>query len=237
MRLLLISNSASPGETYLEKPGADIARHLGDAKGDVVFIPFAGVTMTFDDYVTKVNAALAPHGVKVRGIHTFDEPLRAIAEAKAIMIGGGNTFRLLKMMQESGIINAIRERVKAGVPYVGWSAGANVACPTICTTNDMPIVEPLSFEALGFVPFQINPHYLDAHPEGHGGETREQRIREYLVANPGVRVVGLREGSRMFYEGDKLTLVGEHTARLFLFGDEPREVAPSEDVNFLLRKP
>lgn len=234
MRLLLISNSASPGETYLEKPAADIARHLGDAKGDVVFIPFAGVTMTFDDYVAKVNQALAPHGVTVRGIHTFDEPLRAIAEAGAIMIGGGNTFRLLKMMQESGILHAIRERVRAGVPYVGWSAGANVGCPTICTTNDMPIVEPLSFEALGFVPFQINPHYLDAHPEGHGGETREQRIREYLVANPHKYVVGLREGSRLLYEGGRLSLIGEKTMRLFRYGEEPREIASGEDLGFLL---
>lgn len=237
MKLLLISNSASPGESYLEKPGQDIARHLGNAKGEVVFIPFAGVIPTFDEYVEKVNKALAPHGVKVRGIHTFGEPLRAIAEAKAIMIGGGNTFRLLRMMQEGGILHTIRERVRAGVPYVGWSAGANVACPTICTTNDMPIVQPLSFEALNLVPFQINPHYLDVHPDNHGGETREQRIMEYIAANPGKYVIGLREGSRLLLEGDKLTMLGEKKARIFLQGKAPREIKPTADVNFLMTAP
>lgn len=237
MRLLLISNSASPGECYLEKPRADIARFLGDeAKQDVVFIPFAGVTFSFDQYVDKVNDALAEVGVKVRGVHQFKEPLKAIAEAKAIMVGGGNTFQLTKMMQEQGLIYAIRERVQAGVPYVGWSAGSNVACPTICTTNDMPIVQPESFKALNLVPFQINPHYLDHHPSNHGGETREQRLLEYIVANPDMYVAGLREGSRFWIEGNELKLIGEHSLRIFKHGKEPYELRPEADLSFLMKK-
>lgn len=235
MRLLLISNSASPGESYLEKPASDIASFLGDAKEGVLFIPFAGVTFTFDEYVDKVNNALASVGVKVRGVHTFDDPVKAVSEAKAIMVGGGNTFQLAKMMQEQGLIEAIRAAVKGGTPYVGWSAGSNVACPTIRTTNDMPILEPASFDVLNLIPFQINPHYLDAHPSNHGGETREQRILEFVAANRDMYVAGLREGSRFFVEEGKLTLKGDHTLRVFKYGEEPKEYAPTDDLQFLMK--
>ena len=184
MKLLLISNSASPGEKYLEKAATDLAQHLGKAGENTLLIPFAAVTYSFDEYVEKVNTALSDYHIQVTGIHSYPDPIAAVNRAEAILVGGGNTFQLIKMMQEQGLIRAIRERVLyGGVPYAGWSAGSNVACPTICTTNDMPVVEPQSFEAFGFVPYQINPHYLDAHPEGHGGETREQRILEYIAAN------------------------------------------------------
>lgn len=236
MRLLLISNSASPGESYLERSREHIGTFLGDAKANVVFIPYAGVTFTFDQYVEKVNTALAPVGVQVRGVHTFEEPLKAVMEATAVVVGGGNTFQLLKMMQEQGLLEVIRERVKGGMPYVGWSAGSNVACPTIRTTNDMPIVEPRSFEALNLIPFQINPHYLDAHPENHGGETREQRLLEFIEANPETYVAGLREGSRFLVEGGKLSLIGERSLRIFHKGKEPYEVTCEDDLAFLLRK-
>lgn len=235
MRLLLISNSASPGESYLEKPAHDIANFLGETKESVVFIPFAGVTFSFDSYVDKVNKALGEVGVKVQGIHTFPDPVRAIMDASAIMIGGGNTFQLTKMMQEQGIIEAIRERVLAGVPYVGWSAGSNVACPTICTTNDMPIVEPQSFDVLNLVPFQINPHYLDSHPSDHGGETREVRILEYIEANPTKYVAGLREGGRFLVEDGEITLIGEKSLRVFKKGEEIHEYEPGADLQFLMQ--
>lgn len=237
MRLLLISNSASPGESYLEKPASDIKSFLGDERSkEVVFIPFAGVTFSFDEYVEKVNKALSGVGVTVKGIHTFENPIKAIMEAKAIMVGGGNTFQLTKMMQEQGLIQAIREAVKSGTPYLGWSAGSNVACPTLCTTNDMPILEPISFEALNLIPFQINPHYLDAHPTNHGGETREQRLLEYIAANRDMYVVGLREGSRFLIEDDKITLKGENNLRVFKYGEEIKEYKPSEDLSFLMKR-
>lgn len=236
MRLLLISNSASPGETYLEKPAQDISDFLGSVKGEILFIPFAGVTFSFDDYVQKVNKALNPVGVSVKGIHSYNDPIEAVNRAKAIMVGGGNTFQLTKMMQEQGLIEPIRQAVQNGVPYVGWSAGSNVACPTICTTNDMPILEPMSFNALNLIPFQINPHYLDAHPSNHGGETREVRILEYIEVNPNMYVAGLREGCRFLIEDNKISLIGSRTLRVFKKGVEIKEYEPGSDLQFLLNR-
>lgn len=235
MKLLLISNSASPGESYLEKPLQDIKNFVKRNKKNIIFIPFAGVTLTYDEYTDKVNKALSEIGLKVTGIHTCANPLEAVLNADAIFVGGGNTFMLTKMMQEQGILHAIRERVKQGIPYVGWSAGSNVTCPTLCTTNDMPIVEPESFKALALIPFQINPHYLDANPANHGGETREQRILEYIQANQDMYVVGLREGSRLWVEKGKIQLKGDHPMRLFKYGKEIRELGTQEDINFLLK--
>lgn len=235
MRLLLISNSASPGEKYLERASEDLAAFLGDTKDNVLLIPYAAVTYSFDEYVTKVNDALGHLGVKVHGVHEAKDPIQAVREASAILVGGGNTWQLTRMMQEQGLMEVIRERVLAGVPYSGWSAGSNVACPTLSTTNDMPITEPQSFHSLRLVPFQINPHYLDAHPSNHGGETREMRIQEYTIANPTVYVVGLREGSRLLVEDDRMSLLGERPMRLFYSREEPREIQPGEDVSFLLK--
>lgn len=235
MRLLLISNSASPGEKYLEKAGDDLAKFLDNATDNIVFVPYAAVTYSFDEYVTKVNNALGHHGIKVHGVHEAKDPIQALRDASAILVGGGNTWQLTRMMQEQGLMEVIREQVLAGVPYSGWSAGSNVACPTLSTTNDMPITEPQSFHTLRLIPFQINPHYLDAHPSNHGGETREMRIQEYITSNPTIYVAGLREGSRLLVEGDRMTLLGSNPMRLFHNGEEPRELAPGEDVSFLLR--
>lgn len=207
---------------------------LSEAKDRIIFIPFAAVTFSFDEYVEKVNKALEQYDIRVTGIHAEKDPIRTITEASAIMVGGGNTFQLLLMMQEAGLTWAIRERIFRGAPYVGWSAGSNVACPTICTTNDMPIVMPYCFGALDMVPFQINPHYLDAHPSDHGGETREQRLNEYIAANPGKYVVGLREGCRIFVEEGKIRMAGNKPARIFRHGEAPYELQPSDDFQFLL---
>jgi dipeptidase E len=155
--------------------------------------------------------------------------------AEAIAVGGGNTFHLLKGMYEADILDAIRDRVRQGMPYMGWSAGSNVACPTIRTTNDMPIVEPPSFNALGLVPFQINPHYTDDHLEGHQGETREERLAEFIRANPGVYVVGLREGSMLRVEGDQLSLLGNKPAKVFLSGKEVIEYSGEDSLQFVMR--
>ena len=173
-------------------------------------------------------------GIRVRSVHRAKDPARMVREAEALCVGGGNTFALAKKMQEQGLMAAILRKIKAGTPYVGWSAGSNVACPTICTTNDMPIVEPQSFRAVGAVKFQINPHYLDANPEGHAGETREQRILEYIEANPRRWVAGLREGCMLRHAEGKLELIGKRPMRMFRKGMEPFEVQPGSDLSFLL---
>ena len=233
MRLLLISNSTNAGEAYLDYPKHNIKDFLG-AIDEVVFVPYAAVTFSFDAYKEKVQNRFDEIGVKVHSVHDFDDPAQAVRQAKAIVVGGGNTFQLTKMMQEQGLIEAIGERVRSGVPYVGWSAGSNVACPTICTTNDMPILEPKSFRVTGLIPFQINPHYLDAHPDGHAGETREQRLEEYIAANPDMYVAGLREGCMFRIEGHKMELIGNRSLRVFKHGQEPKEYQPG-DVSFLLK--
>ena len=233
MRLLLISNSTNAGEEYLKYPIGDIQKFLSCAN-EVVFIPYAAVTFSYDEYAAKVQKRFDEIDIHVRPIHREADPVKAIMEAEAIMVGGGNTFALTKKMQEQGLISAIRDRIMEGVPYVGWSAGSNVACPTIRTTNDMPILEPESFDVVGAVKFQINPHYLDVNPEGHAGETREQRIEEFIAANPDVYVAGLREGCMLRVEGDKLTLKGPRTLRVFKYGEAPRELKEGDDLSFLM---
>ena len=233
MKLLLISNSTNAGEPYLQYPMPRIDAFLGAVR-EVVFVPYAAVTFSYAEYEAKVQARFAEAGIKVRSVHRAQDPRHMIREAQAICIGGGNTFALTRKLQEQGLIKAILTKIKAGTPYMGWSAGSNVCCPTICTTNDMPIVEPESFKAIGAVKFQINPHYLDANPEGHAGETREQRIMEYIQANPRRYVVGLREGCMLRYEEGKLELIGDRPMRIFKKGIEPYEVHAGDDLSFLL---
>jgi dipeptidase E len=157
-----------------------------------------------------------------------------MSEAEALAVGGGNTWKLLKTIRDNKLIEIIQKRVREGMPYIGWSAGSNMACPTIMTTNDMPVVEPGSFSAFNLIPFQINPHYLDANPEGHAGETREQRIEEFIEANPDVYVVGLREGTMLLAENKDLRLTGTRNARIFRKGSLPLEIQPEENISFLL---
>jgi len=237
MRLLLISNSTNAGEAYLEYPKENIRRFLGKEKMTALFIPYAAVTFSYDDYESKVKNRFMEIGHDVVSIHHFSDPVKAVREAKAIVVGGGNTWMLLKYLQKNKLIEPIRERVLSGLPYVGWSAGSNVASPTIRTTNDMPVTEPDNFNAFNLIPFQINPHYLDANPLGHAGETREQRILEFIEANPGIFVAGLREGTMFYVEDGKISLAGPRKARIFLKDHEPFEVAPGEDISFLLKKP
>lgn len=234
MRLLLISNSTNAGESYLEHAGGDIENFLGNKVKKVLFIPYAAV-FSFDEYQKKVSQKFDEFGVKVDSLHNYSLPekRKAVEEAEAIVVGGGNTFHLLKYLQQEGLVELIRRVVLGGTPYIGWSAGANVACPTICTTNDMPITEPESFHALNLVRFQINPHYLDVYPEGHAGETREMRINEFLVVNPYIYTVGLREGSKMLVEKGEVWLLGNKNARIFKNGEAPLELAPGDDFDFL----
>ena len=233
MKLLLISNSTNAGEAYLQYPIGQIASFLEGVK-EIAFVPYAAVTFSYAEYEAKVQARFDEIGIKVRSVHRAKDPRKMIREAEAICVGGGNTFALTKKMQEQGLIQAIRSKIAKGTPYVGWSAGSNVTCPTICTTNDMPIVQPESFKAIGAVKFQINPHYLDANPEGHAGETREQRILEYIKANPRRWVVGLREGCMLKYVDGKLELIGSRPMRIFKRNQAAYEVQSGDDLSFLL---
>ena len=234
MRLLLISNSTNAGEQYLDYPKLEIAKFLGTKKVTALFIPYAGVTFSFDEYEKKVASRFREVGHDIVSIHNFSDPVEAVNQAEAIVVGGGNTWNLLKMIQENGLIEPVRKKILGGTPYIGWSAGSNMACPTIRTTNDMPITEPSSFSAFGLIKFQINPHYLDANPAGHAGETREQRINEFLEINPGVGVVGLREGTMLLVENNTIRLIGPRNLRYFIKGSPPAEYAPGANINFLL---
>ncbi len=232
-RLLLLSNSATPGEEPLEYARAEIQSFLGAQLRRVLFVPFAGVMKSFEEYTASVHARFEGFGYELDSVHEASDPRAAILTAEAIVVGGGNTFHLLRELYETNIIEAIRARIEAGTPYIGWSAGANVACPTIRTTNDMPIVEPPGLAALNLVPFQINPHFTDARLEGHGGETREERLAEFLVANAGVYVVGLRERTMLRIEGARRSLVGARPARIFIKGQPAAELNPGDALDFL----
>lgn len=236
MKLLLISNSTNLGEPYLDYPKNEIGKMLGEKPVNALFIPYAAVLFSFSDYEKKVKERFKEVGHDITSIHHFDNPVKAVQEAEAIVVGGGNTWQLTKMVQDKNLIPAVRNKVLNGTPYIGWSAGSNLACPTIKTTNDMPIIEPDSFDVFNLIPFQINPHYLDATPEGHAGETREARIKEFIGVNREVYVVGLREGTMLKMEGKTLKLIGKRKARLFKYGQPPRELTANDDLSFLLTK-
>jgi dipeptidase E len=229
MTLLLLSNSTNYGGGYLDHAMTAIRELLAGVRS-LVFVPFA--LHDPDAYTARVRARFAREGIAVRGVGLEEGP-QAVEGAEAVFVGGGNTFRLLLGLQECDLVHALRERVLAGMPYLGASAGTNVAAPTIMTTNDMPIVEPLGFDALHLVPFQINPHYIDADPASvHMGETREQRLLEYLEENPWP-VVGLREGGWLRVEGSSVRLESA-SARLFRRGRDPEDVQPPAELGRLL---
>jgi len=232
MRALLISNSTLHGSGYLDHAEKDIREFVG-ASGRVLFVPYA--LADHDGYAEIARKRFERMGYELYSIHQEDDPARALGRANSIFIGGGNTFRLLKALYDKSLLQLITERVREGFPYIGASAGSNMACPTLKTTNDMPIVEPPSFNALGLIKFQINPHYLDPDPNTkHMGETREERLRQYLEENE-VPVVGLREGSMLWVEDDKVTLRGITDARVFKRGVEPFEIKPGARVDEVLR--
>jgi len=242
--LLLVSNSTNAGEAYLGWP-RNFIKDFYNAHGvkNILFIPYAGVnlapeslTASWDAYEKRVAGVFAELGLNIKSIHQYADPVAAVNEAEAVAVGGGNTFHLVYEMHRTGVMKAMRERVLNGMPYAGWSAGANVACPTMKTTNDMPITEPESFNCLNVVPFQINPHYLDVNPQGHGGETRQQRIEEFLSVNRQMKVVGLREGTLLRIEGDSIKLMGNRPMVVFSYGNEVVEYNSEQDIRFLLNQ-
>ena len=214
-----------------EAAAAEAAGLQGVTK--VLFIPYAGVSIGYDDYHTLVQQALAPHGIKVNSIHQYADARQAVADAQAIAIGGGNTFHLLYQLYQQQLIECIRQKVQSGTPYIGWSAGANVAGQSIRTTNDMPIIEPASFNALNLLPLQLNPHYTDYKPEGFHGETRDMRLAEFMRLHPATPIIALPEGTALKRCGNSLTLLGREGGYLFLGGNKAPLAENSDLAEFL----
>ena len=234
MQLLLLSSSRAHNSEYLA-PYMSWIEHQLQGIDELLFISYAGVSVSDDNYLSQVAGALAPLSIKVSSLHQYSDPKKAVNEAKAIAVGGGNTFQLLHKLYQQDTVQLIRERVTAGVPYIGWSAGSNIAGATIRTTNDMPIVEPASFDALNLLPLQLNPHYSDYKPEGFHGETRDMRLAEFMVLNPTTPIIALPEGTALKRTGDNLTLLGLDGGYLFKGGDKTA-IAENSDLSYFLEK-
>ena len=231
--LIIASTSTLHRGDYLEYLLPELSIHFKDCK-TLLFVPFARPGgISHDDYTAKVATAFSSIGIAVKGLHTFENPIEAIQKAEGIFTGGGNTFLLVTKLYELGLMNVLVEAVKDGIPYLGTSAGSNITGLTMQTTNDMPIIYPPSFKTLGLIPFNLNPHYLDPDMNStHMGETRETRIKEFHQFNT-IPVLGLREGSWLDVKGDKVTLKGDLSARLFRQNQEPVELETGSDLSFL----
>ncbi|MCF1458900.1 MAG: dipeptidase PepE [Shewanella sp.] len=218
---LMLSASKEGNTPYLShalpfiQPLTTTAKHW-------LFIPFAGVSLNYDDYLERVKQGLGSLDIDIGSIHQFGDPHQALAQADGIMVGGGNTFHLLHELYRYDLVDTIKQAVASGKPYIGWSAGSNITGQSIRTTNDMPIIEPPSFNALNILPFQLNPHYTNYVQAGHNGETRAQRLKEFTCVAPDTPVVGIQEGSALWRRGDTLTLMG--TKEAFLFKGELQEI-------------
>ena len=233
-RILLISNSTVYGRGYLDHVEQEIKAFLGEGKC-ILFFPYA--LYDRDGYAAKAKARFAAMGYSLESVHHAADPQKAVEITDAFFIGGGNTFRLLKALQDVDLLGAIGRKAKSGVPYIGSSAGSNVAGPTIKSTKDMPIVQPRSFDSLGLVPFQISPHFQDPDPNSkHMGETQEERILQFLEENE-TPVVGIREGAWLICEYGAVTLKGEAGARIFRRGEIPVEAKPGENIVDLVGGP
>ena len=229
-KILLASTSTLFGEPYL----GYLLPHLDQffkGRGSLTFVPYARPGgISHDDYTDTVAKAFAQIGIKIVGLHTFDDPKRGLDSAEAIFVGGGNTFLLVNQLYRQELIQSLKYKIESGTPYLGTSAGSNIAGISMNTTNDMPIVHPPSFLTLGVVPFNINPHYLDPDPNSrHNGETREKRISEFHCFND-TPVIGLREGSFIAHQEGRALLQGPHTARVFRQGKQPYELEPGSNI-------
>ncbi|NVO01785.1 MAG: dipeptidase PepE [Bacteroidetes bacterium] len=233
-KMLLISNSTNYGEEYLSYTRPEIKKFLNSTVKEILFVPFAGVTVTYDDYTAKVEKVFNELGYQVKSIHNCENMIEAVNNAECIVVGGGNTFHLVHMLHKTGAMKAIKDKVSSGTLFIGWSAGSNVACPSLKTTNDMPIIEPASFDCMNLVPFQINPHYMDYVQPNHGGETREQRLAEFMAANPEMKVVGLRESSMLLIDGKTVKLIGSNNMRYFQHQKPTIDFTSNDNLDFLL---
>ncbi|WP_294331920.1 dipeptidase PepE [uncultured Chryseobacterium sp.] len=224
MNIILASTSTLFGGQYLEYLKAEIIK-LYEGIDEIVFIPFARPGgISHEEYTAKAKSFFETLNVQVKGLHEFEDKIGAVNDAKGFFTGGGNTFLLVKTLHEEGLMNVLKQNVESGKPYLGCSAGSNIGGQNMKTTNDMPIVYPPSFDCMGLVPFNINPHYLDPNPDlKHNGETRETRIKEFLTQND-VKVVGLREGNWIRRTGDRITVEGSELTRVFEKNKEPYEI-------------
>ena len=232
-KLIIASTSTLHGGNYLEYLVPTLEIHFKDCK-EILFIPYARPGgISHDDYTAIVRLAFAKINKTVKGLHDFENPIHAIENAQGIFTGGGNTFLLVTQLYENNVMEILDKVVENGTPYLGSSAGSNITGLTMQTTNDMPIIYPPSFKTLGLLPFNLNPHYLDADLQSkHMGETRETRIKEFHAFNT-IPVVGLREGSWLQVTGEKIILKGNLTARVFKQNKTPIEVEPETDLAFL----
>lgn len=232
-KCIIASTSTLHDGAYLEYLLVDLKHHFATCES-ILFIPYARPSgITHDEYTLKVAQAFAKIDIQVRGIHEFEDPKKAIQEAKGIFTGGGNTFLLVTQLYKNELMQVLAETVKNGTPYLGTSAGSNICGLSMQATNDMPIVYPPSFQTLGIIPFNLNPHYLDPIPDSkHMGETRETRIKEFHAFNA-IPVLGLREGSWLEVKGETVILKGDLKARLFLQNQEPKELETGSDLSGL----
>ena len=227
MNVLMLSSSKYAQHDYLAYAHEWIDQHLANCK-NVLFIPYAGVSLNWDSYTQKVQQAL-PH-FNISGIHEHDSPASALKQCDAILVGGGNTFNLLHQLYANDIIELIQNKVQKGTPYIGWSAGGNICGQSISTTNDMPIIEPASFTALAFLPVQLNPHYTDYIAPNHHGETRDQRLEEFCILHPSMPVLAIREGSALLMKKNHLRLLGELGGFVFQ-GVHKNAIQPGQDLS------
>lgn len=230
-RLLLLSGSREGKTSYLEHAETMLCQFLGNTSKNLVFIPYAGVSLSYDDYENKVSDIFSKLGFNLKSLHKFKNHGEAIESADALIVGGGNTFALLNKLYSCELLDLIRKRVNTGTPYIGWSAGSNLAGKTIRTTNDMPIIEPPSFNALKLENFQINPHFISGKIPGHNGESREERLQEFLTLNPNTQVVALPEGSALNREGSNIQVIGSKPVTIFSFNENPVLIQPNDLLN------
>jgi dipeptidase E len=236
IRLLAFSSSRVGNSSYLETAAPVIKKFLGDAPMNIAFVPFASVSPDYEVYSNMVRNGLSAFSYNIQTVQG-DTAKKTIENADAIMVGGGNTFKLLHDLYDLQLMELIKDKVNNGTPFIGWSAGSNIAGATICTSNDMPIINPGSFIALGFLPFQINPHYYNQPVAGFNGETRNQRLAEFLQLNTTVPIVALPEGTALLLEEGKLKLIGSTNAFLFRWQHEApaqTELTPGDDLSYLL---
>ncbi|RTR32182.1 dipeptidase PepE [Shewanella atlantica] len=238
---LLLSSSRVGDTPYLAhaipfiKPLiAELANRIKPQNQKWLFIPYAGVSISHDAYLTRVISSLAELDIEISGIHQYDDPRQAIVQADGILVGGGNTFNLLHKLYKHDLVKLLTSKVSEGTPYIGWSAGSNIAGLSIRTTNDMPIVEPSSFNSLGLLPFQLNPHYTNYQAPGHNGETRAQRLLEFTCVDPDTPIVAIQEGTALWRQGDKLSLIGDKQAYLFCGLQQEIPIPVGSELSHLL---
>ena len=233
-RILAFSSSRTGNSGYLETAQPLIKDFLGNSSLNIAFIPFASVDGDYELYADKVKQALPEYNIVTV---THQNTIHAITNADAVMVGGGNTFKLLHDLYSTGALQLIQQKVNSGTPYIGWSAGSNITGATICTTNDMPIINPGSFTALEFFPFQINPHYYNVTIAGFNGETRDQRLEEFLLLNPHKNIVALPEGTALLLSNGILQLKGNTDGFLLSNSNNAlakKAIAANEDISYLL---